>query len=148
MPFKAVLLNFLRCPTMVGDIKDQFYAYFSQENLLIIFEKINRTLSYLQIFVQLLQLNLLWGNWETSFFVQASDYLGITPLTQKQVPNPKKPAIMNHYFLEDHNATYNDFIIFIPKNNGFKSQFESLLVKRDKSKLNRNIYTHPTELFA
>ena len=80
------------------------------------------------------------------FFCTSIRLSGNHSTDTKQVTNPKKPAIMNHYFLEGHNATYNDFIIFIPKNNGFKSQFESLLVKRDKSKLNRNIYTHPTEL--
>ena len=32
---------------MVGDIKDQFYTYFSQENSRIIFEKLKSFLSYI-----------------------------------------------------------------------------------------------------
>ena len=50
---------------------------------------------------------------------------------------------MDHLLLEDHNDAYDDFSILIPEN----SQ-EPLLIKRDKLELNRNIYTHPLELFA
>ena len=50
-------------------------------------------------------------------FVRASEYLGITPLTQKRLKNPKKSAIMDHILLEDHDATCDDFSILIPENN-------------------------------
>ena len=64
-------------------------------------------------------------------FVRGPDHLGITPLTQKQVKNPKKFAIMDHTFLEGHNTTYNDFSILIPENNQFKLHLkESLLIKK------------------
>ena len=82
-------------------------------------------------------------------FVRASEHLGITPLTHKRVKNPKKSAIMDHILLEGHNATYDDFSILISENNEFKLHLkESLLIKRDKQELNRNIYTHPLELFT
>ena len=56
---------------------------------------------------------------------------------------------MDHILLEGHNATYDDFSILISENNQFKLHLkESLLIKRDKPDLNRNIYTHPLELFA
>ena len=56
---------------------------------------------------------------------------------------------MDHILLEGHNAAYDDFSILISENNQFKLYLkESLLIKRDKSKLNRKIYTHPSELFA
>ena len=81
--------------------------------------------------------------------VRVSEHLGITPVTQKQVKYPKMSAIMDHILLEGHNATYDDFWILIPENNQFKLHLkESLLIKRDKSELNRNIYTHPLDLFA
>ena len=81
-------------------------------------------------------------------FVWALEHLGITPLKQKRVKNPKKFAIMDH-ILSGHNATYDDFSILIPKNNQFKLHLkEPLLIKRDKPELNRNIYTHLLELFA
>ena len=90
-----------------------------------------------------------YGETEGHLFVGASEHLGITPLTQKRVKNPKKSAIMEHTLLEVHNATYDDFSILIPENNQFKLHLkESLLIKRDKPELNRNIYTHPFELFA
>ena len=60
----------------------------------------------------------------------------------------KTSAIMDHILL-GHNATYDDFSILIPENNQFKLDLkESLLIKRDKPELNRNIYTHPLELFT
>ena len=90
-----------------------------------------------------------YGETERHLFVQASEYLGIIPLTQKRVKNSKKSAIMGHILLEGHNATYDDFSILILENNQFKLHLkESLLIKRDKPELNRNIYTHPLELFA
>ena len=76
-------------------------------------------------------------------FVRASKHLGITPLTQKRVKNPKKFAIMDHISLEGHNAIYDDFSILIHESNQFK-----LHLKRNNPELNRNIYTHPLELFA
>ena len=73
----------------------------------------------------------------------------MTLLTQKRVKNPKKFAIMDHILLEGHNATYDDFSIFILESNQFKLQLkESPLIKRDKPELNRNIDTYPLELFA
>ena len=55
---------------------------------------------------------------------------------------------MDHVLL-GHNGTCNDFSISIPENSEFKLQLkESLLIKRDKPVANRNIYTHPLELFA
>ena len=89
------------------------------------------------------------GETERHLFVRASEHLGITPLTQKGVKNPKKSAIMDHILLEGHNATYDDFSILFPENNQFKLHLKvPLLIKRDKPELNRNIYTHPFELFA
>ena len=56
---------------------------------------------------------------------------------------------MDHILLEGHNAAYNDCSILIPENNQFKLHLkESLLIKRDKPELNRNIRNHPLELFV
>ena len=90
-----------------------------------------------------------YGEAERHLLVRASEHLEITPLTQKVVKNLKKSAIMDHILLEDHNATYDGFSILIPKSNQFKLHLkESLLIKRDNPEPNRNIYTHPLELFA
>ena len=89
-----------------------------------------------------------YGETKRHLFVRASEHLGITPLTQKRVKNPKKSAIIDHILLEGHNATYDDFSILTTESNEFKLHLkESLLIKRDKPELNRNCYTHPLELF-
>ena len=81
-------------------------------------------------------------------FVRASAS-GNHSTDKELVLNPKKSTIMDYILLEGHNATYDNFSILIPKNNQFKLHLkESLLIKRDKPELNRNIYFHPLELFA
>ena len=89
-----------------------------------------------------------YGETERHLFARAPEHLRIPP-TQKRVKNPKKSAIMDHILLEGHNATYDDFSILISENNQFKLHLqESLLIKRDKPELNRNLYTHPLEHLA
>ena len=86
-----------------------------------------------------------YGETERHLFVRALEHLGIIPLRQKRVKNPQKSAIMDHPLLEDHNATYDDFSILIPESNQFKLQLRNRCWLKE---LNRNIYTHPLELFA
>ena len=65
------------------------------------------------------------------------------PLTGKRVKNPKKSAIIDHILLKGHDAS----LILLKVNNKFKLHLkESLLIKRDKPKLNRNINSYPLEL--
>ena len=89
-----------------------------------------------------------YGESERHFFVRASEYLDMTSLAGKQVRNPKKSAIFDHILLNGHDASFEDFTILLKENNRFKLHLkESLLIKRDKSELNRNIYSYPLELF-
>ena len=47
---------------------------------------------------------------------------------------------MNHILLEGHNALHDNFLIIIAEKNQFKVHLkESLLIKRNKPELNRNI---------
>ena len=88
-----------------------------------------------------------YGETERQLFVRASEHLGITPLTKKRVKNSQKSTIIDHILLESHNATYNDFLIFIPEKSQFKLHLkELLLIKRDTLELYRNIYTHRLKL--
>ena len=90
-----------------------------------------------------------YGETERHLFVRASEHLGITPLTQKRLRSLKKSAIIDHILLAGHNVTYDDFSILTAENNVFKLHLkESLLIKKDKPELNRNVYTHPLELFG
>ena len=85
-----------------------------------------------------------YGESEKHFFVRASEHLGMTPLTGKQIRNPKKLAIFDHILLNGHDASFEDFTILLKENNRFKLHLkESLLFKRDKPELNRNIYSCP-----
>ena len=52
----------------------------------------------------------------------------------------QKVCYYGSFLLEGHNATYDDFSILIPENNQFKLHLkESLFIKRDSPRLNRNI---------
>ena len=88
-----------------------------------------------------------YGETERQLFVRASEHLGITPLTKKRVKNSQKFTIIDHILLESHNATYNDFLIFIPQKSQLKLHLkELLLMKIDTLDLYRNIYNHPLKL--
>ena len=55
---------------------------------------------------------------------------------------------LDHILLNDHDASFEDFTILLKESNKFKLQLkESLLIKRDKSELIRNIYSYLWELF-
>ena len=75
-----------------------------------------------------------YGELERHFFVRASEHLGMTPLTGKQVKNPKKSAIFDHILLKGLDTSFEDFTIILKENNKFKLQLkESLLIKHGKS---------------
>ena len=83
-----------------------------------------------------------------SVFVRASEHFGMTPLTGKLVRNPKKSAIFDHILLNGHDASFEDFTILLKESNRFQLHLkESLLIKCDKPKHNRNIYSYPLEIF-
>ena len=70
----------------------------------------------------------------------------MTPLTGKRVMNPKKSAIYDHILLKGRDVSFEDFTILLKENNKFTLHLkESLLLKRDKPELNRNIYGYPLE---
>ena len=80
--------------------------------------------------------------------MRASENLGITPLTGKFIKTPKKSAILDHMLVDGRKASFDNFSILLKESNAFKLQLkESLLIVRDKSILNKNIYSFPLELF-
>ena len=89
-----------------------------------------------------------YGESERHLFVKASEHLGRTPLTGKQVKNSKKSAIFDKVLMKGHDASFEDFTIHLKENNKFKLHLkESVLIKRGKPELNRNIYSYPLEFF-
>ena len=82
-----------------------------------------------------------YGQSERQFFVRASEHLGMTHLTGK---NLKMSAIFDHILLKGHDASFEDFAILLKGKQKFKLHLkESLLIKRDEPELNRNIYSYP-----
>ena len=72
----------------------------------------------------------------------------MTPLTGKRVKNPKKSAIFDQILVKDHDASFEDFTILLKENNKFELHLkESIVIKRYKPELNRNIYSYSLELF-
>ena len=63
----------------------------------------------------------------------------MTPLTGKQVKNPKKSAIWDHILVKGHDASFEGFTILL-KEIKFKLHLkESLLIKRVKPELETSI---------
>ena len=90
-----------------------------------------------------------YGETKRHLFVRASEHMGIIPMTQKRVKDKKNSTFMDYILLEGHNGSQNDFSILISVNNHFNFHLnESLLIKRDKPELNRNISTHFTRVFC
>ena len=72
----------------------------------------------------------------------------MTTLIGKRVKNSKKSAIFDHILLKGHDASFEDFKILLKENSKFKLHLkESLLTKRDKPEVNRNIYSYLLGLF-
>ena len=70
----------------------------------------------------------------------------MTPVTGKLVKNPKKSAVFDHILLKGYDTSFEDLDSL--GNNKLKLHLkESLPIKRDKPKLNRNIYSYQLELF-
>ena len=82
------------------------------------------------------------------FFVRASEYLGITPLTGKLLKTLKKSAMFDHMLLDGHKASLGSFSIVLKESNQFNLQLkESFLISRDYSILSKNIYPVGLKLF-
>ena len=81
-----------------------------------------------------------YGESERHFFVRASEHLGMPSLTGKRVKSPKRSAIFDLILLKDHDTSFEDLTILMKEKKEFKLQLkESLLIKIEKTKLNRNI---------
>ena len=60
----------------------------------------------------------------------------------------KISPIIDHMLLQGHDTRFGYFLILLKENNKLKLHLkESLLIKRDKQELNKNIDSYPLELF-
>ena len=76
------------------------------------------------------------------------EHLEISALTEKRVKGDDDSAMKEHLLFCNHNADFEDFLIYAINNNDFKvTLMESLLINRDEPPLNKNKQYLPLELF-
>ena len=67
-----------------------------------------------------------------TFFVRASEHLGITLSTGKWVKNPKKSANIEHILIKGHDARLEQFSILLKENNKFEFHLKEFDIFRAK----------------
>ena len=89
-----------------------------------------------------------YGKTKHHFKVRICEHLGVSALTGKRVKGDNNSAIKEHYLFCNHSSGFDDFSILASNNNDFKvTLMESLLIRRDHPRLNKNRYSLPLGLF-
>ena len=89
-----------------------------------------------------------YGKTFRHFYTRAAEHVGISNLTGKRLKNVKRSAVSDHLLQCNWAINFDDFSILATGFNKFKLLLrESLLMKRDKTILNRTIESFPLELF-
>ena len=79
--------------------------------------------------------------------VGIGEYIGISPLTEKQV-KPKNSSVVDHLLFCNHSASYDDFNILTRESKTFLLKLkESQLIMSDEPSSSRNIILAPWNLF-
>ena len=89
-----------------------------------------------------------YGKTKHHFKVRICEHLGVSALTGKRVKGDNNSAIKEHHLFSNHSSGFDDFSILASNNNDFKvTLMESLLIRRDHPRLNKNRYSLPLGLF-
>ena len=89
-----------------------------------------------------------YGKTFRHFYTRAAEHVWISNLTGKRLKNVKRSAVSDHLLQCNCAINFDDFSILATGFNKFKLLLrESLLMKRDKTILNRTIESFPLELF-
>ena len=100
--------------------------------------------------------NFQCGRCNTSYYgkidrhlkIRSGEHIGISPLTFKKVTSSAEISIREHLLFCNHDPSFDDFTILVQGTNKFLLEIkESLLIKRDKPILNKNISSAPLFLF-
>ena len=76
--------------------------------------------------------------------VRSGQHIGISPLTFKKVKPSAESSICDHLLFCNHNLSFDDFTILAQGANKFLLEIkETLLIKRDKPILNKNLSSAP-----
>ena len=79
---------------------------------------------------------------------RSGEHIGISPLTFKKTEPSKESAIRDHLLNCNNNPSFEEFTILANGNNKFVLEIkESLLIKRDRPILNKNISSAKLFLF-
>ena len=89
-----------------------------------------------------------YGETDRHLKIRSGEDIGISPLTFKKVKPSAESSIRDHLLFCNHDPSFDDFTILVQGTNKFLLEIkESLLIKRDKPILNKNISSAPLFLF-
>ena len=89
-----------------------------------------------------------YGETDRHLKIRSGEDIGISPLTFKKVKPSAESSIRDHLLFCNHDPSFDDFTILAQGTNKFLLEIkESLLIKRDKPILNKNISFTPLLLF-
>ena len=89
-----------------------------------------------------------YGETDRHFKVRSGEHIGISPLTFKKTKPSKESAIRDHLLNCNNIPSFEEFTILANGNNKFVLEIkESLLIKRDRPILNKNISSAKLLLF-
>ena len=89
-----------------------------------------------------------YGETDRHLKVRCGEHIGISPLTSKKIKLSKESAIRDHLLICNNVPSFDEFSILAHGNNRFVLEIkESLLIKRDKPVLNKNISSARLFLF-
>ena len=89
-----------------------------------------------------------YGETDRHLKVESGEHIGISPLTFKKVKPSAESSIHDHLLFCNHDPSFDNFTILAQRTNKFLLEIkESLLIKRDKPILNKNISSAPLFLF-
>ena len=97
-----------------------------------------------------MQCFLLWWNWQAleNKVGRAHRNFPINPISPLKVKPFAESLILDHLLFCNHDPSFDDFTILAQGTNKFLLEIkESLLIKRDKPILNKNISSAPLFLF-
>ena len=84
--------------------------------------------------------SVYYGETERHLKVRSGEQIGVSPLTFKKTKPSKESAILDDLLNCNNIPSFEDFTIFANGNNKFDLEIkESLLIKRDRPILNKNI---------
>ena len=88
-----------------------------------------------------------YGETVRHLVVRSGEHIGVSPLTNKKV-KAKESSIKDHLLFCNHTPSLDDFSVLTHEDNKFRLELkESLLIKRDKPSLNKNISSAQLFLF-